>query len=91
VANPVEPAWQYVYQEAAQKFTNTQCEGAIAITSFTPVVFPFERDVVIIAGQQTAVGDSHAMGIAREIVQHRLGSVERPFGIDHPLELTTQS
>ena len=36
---------------------------------------------------QPTVGDSHAVGVARQIGQHRLGPAERTLGVDDPLGL----
>ena len=87
VSNAVEPARQDVYQKAPEKLINTECECAIAITPFAPVIFPFERDVVSIARQQTTIGNGDAVCVTREVVQYRLGSVERSLGINHPVNL----
>ena len=49
------------------------------------VVFPTEGDVFPIERQEAMVADGNAMGIARQIVQHVLGSAEWRFEIDNPV------
>ena len=42
---------------------------------------------MLVEGDQTAVGDGHAMGVAGQIGEHRLGPGEGALGIDHPVDL----
>ena len=46
-----------------------------------------EGDAVVVGGDQPAVGDGDAVGIAREISEHRLGSTERRLCVEVPLDL----
>ena len=39
-------------------------------------------------GEDTIIGERHAVGVAAEIVEHGLGRAERLFGIDDPVLLT---
>ena len=48
------------------------------------VIFPLEGDLAVLEGQQTAVGDGDAMGVAAEILQHVLRSAKGGLGVDHP-------
>ena len=41
----------------------------------------------MVGGDQPAVGDGDAVGIAREISEHRLGSTERRLCVEVPLDL----
>jgi hypothetical protein len=41
--------------------------------------------------QQTIVRDRHSVSIAPDVVQHLLGSSERPLGVDHPFGLAQGS
>ena len=41
----------------------------------------------VLAGEQPAIGDRDAMGIAPEIMQHLLRAAERTLGIDIPFDL----
>ena len=51
------------------------------------VVLPAEGDTALVQGDQPAVGDRDAVGVARQVGQHRLGAGEGPLGVDHPLAL----
>ena len=42
---------------------------------------------MLVEGDQPAVGDGDAVGVARQIGQHRLGSAERALGVDDPFGL----
>ena len=59
----------------------------VSIAARDAVVLPFEGDASLVAGDQAAVGDGHAVGIARQIGQHRLGSAERALAVDDPFGL----
>jgi hypothetical protein len=71
-----------VEQEAANELVGGErhCLSFVACA----VVLPLETDTIILAGEETAVGDGDAMGVAAEIVEHLLGSAERPFDLDDP-------
>ena len=51
------------------------------------IVLPAERHLAIVTGEQPPIGDGHAMGIAGEVVQHRLRAGQRGLRVDHPLRL----
>jgi hypothetical protein len=59
----------------------------VTIAALDPVILPSEGDAVLIEGDQAAVGDGDAVGIARQIGQHRLGAAEWTLGIDDPFRL----
>src|SRR5437763_14386342 len=48
------------------------------------LVLPPEGDGIGVGGDQSAVGDGDAMGVAREIAQDLLRPCERLLGVDHP-------
>ena len=54
-----------------------QRHGLVAAGAFDPVVLPLEGDAGLVGGDQPAVGDGDAMGVARQIGEHGLGSAER--------------
>ncbi len=59
----------------------------VARPSLGPVIFPAERDAMLIQGDESLVGNRHPVGIAGQIRQHCCGSGKRALGIDHPLDL----
>ena len=44
-------------------------------------------DTLLVEGDQAAVGDGNAVGVARQIGEHGLGPTERPLCVDDPLRL----
>ena len=56
----------------------------VALVTIGTIVLPSEDDAVAVAGDQPAVGDGDAVGIAGQIGQHGLWPAERALGIDHP-------
>ena len=48
------------------------------------IVLPAEGDALVVEGDEPAVRDGDAVGVAGEVGEHRLGSGERALGVDHP-------
>src|SRR4051812_24415543 len=46
---------------------------------------PAKRDLAVVEGHQSAVGDGDAVSVGAEIPDHVLRSAERAFAIDHPV------
>jgi hypothetical protein len=87
LADAVKATGQDMDEKAPDELVRGQCHGLMAIALFGAIVFPFEGDTTLITGDQTAVGDRHTMGVARQIGEHGFGSGERPFGVDDPFGL----
>ena len=79
-----KPCGQHVHQEAADELVGIERHHLVALGTFDAVVLPLEGDAVVIDRDQAAVGDGDAVGVAREIAQHFLGTAEWPFAVDHP-------
>jgi len=47
-----------------------------------------KTDLVVFEGQDTVIGQSHAVRVAAKVVKDRLWGPERFFGIDHPVLFT---
>ena len=58
-------------------------DGLSSAWTADAVVLPPEGDAALVAGDQPAVGDAHAM---REISQYRFGSGKGARGVDRPLD-----
>jgi hypothetical protein len=86
VADAVEALRQDMDQESADELGGGECHDLLAITPFGTIVLPSEGDTGAVAGDQPAVGDGDAMGIARQIGQHGLWPAERTLGVDHPCD-----
>ena len=57
----------------------------LAVSSFGPVVLPFESDAPVVEGDEAAVGDGDGVGVEGQIGEDRLGAGEGALGVDHPL------
>ena len=84
VADAVEAAGQHVDEEAADELVARQRHDLVPLAAFDAVVLPPEGDAVVVEGDQAAVGDGDAVGVAREIGEHRLGPGERALGSRRP-------
>jgi hypothetical protein len=78
----METVGQDVEQEAADELVGI--EGHHLLLAMVAIVLPQEADVAVGESDEAAVGDSDAMGIAGEMIEHLLGSAERSLGIDDP-------
>src|SRR4030088_3757385 len=77
VADAVEAFWQHVDEETADELVGGECHALVSIAALDAIVLPLEGDALLVAGDQAAVGDGHAMGVARQIGQHCLRPAER--------------
>ncbi len=48
-------------------------------------VAPTKGDLLLNQGNKSMVGDSDAVGIAAQILEHIFGAAERWFAVDHPV------
>jgi hypothetical protein len=73
---------EYMQQEATQEFIDVKSQESLFV--LVSGVSPAERDLVILEGNEPAIGDRNAMGVCAEITQHLIGSTERWLAVDHP-------
>src|ERR1019366_5923906 len=73
-------------QEPADKLVRCERHRFPAARTFDAIVLPAERHAAIISSDKPTVRDSNAMGVARQIAQHLLGSRERLLAVDYPLD-----
>src|SRR5512139_2410143 len=85
VTDATEALGQCVEQKATDELVGGERHHLAPVVG--AIVLPAETDTAILAGEQTAVGDRDAMGVAPQIVEHLLRSGERTFGIDDPFEI----
>ena len=81
VADTDEALGEDVEQEAASELSEREREGP---RSPSAIVLVAESHGLVIDMEQPMVRDRDAVGVAGEIFEHALGSVERRLGVDHP-------
>ena len=79
-----EAARQYVKQEATQELIDVQSEESLFV--FVSGISPAEGDLVVQEGNEPAVGNRNAMGVGSQVAKHLVGSAERRFAIDDPMQ-----
>jgi hypothetical protein len=67
VADAVEALRQHVDQEAADELVRRERHRLPALGAFDAVVLPAERDAAVVGRHQPAIGDRHAVRVARQI------------------------
>src|ERR1700732_5556818 len=77
VTDAVESGWQHVDEEAADELAGCEGHDLVSIAAFAAVILPLEADAIVVERAQAAAGEGDAVGVAREIGQHRLGAAER--------------
>jgi hypothetical protein len=82
MAEAVEAVGQDVDEEAADELVSGERHDLVSLVPLGPIVLVLEGDALVVERDQPAVGDGDAVGIAREIRQHRRRSAERGFGVD---------
>ena len=79
MADAMEALRKDVAEEAANELVGIEGHRLVAAGPFDPIVLALERDACVIAGDQPAIGDGDAVGIARQVSRHLLGTSERLF------------
>ena len=67
MTDATKPAWQHVQQEAADELVDGEPHDARPLPAVMPVVLVAEGDAGFVEGEQPAVGDGDAVGVAREV------------------------
>jgi hypothetical protein len=84
VTDAAEALGQDVEQEAPDELAGHEGHGAVSLLPVATVVLVSECDAVRVEGDQPAVRDGDAVGVAREIGEHRLRSGEGSLAVDEP-------
>jgi len=75
----MEALRQHVHQEAADELVRRQRHGFPAAGTFDAIVLPAKGHATIIGGDESAVRDGDAMGVACEIAQDLLWQRNWPW------------
>src|SRR5690606_17951673 len=82
VADPMKSARQSVEEEAADELVSRECHDLLPSGAGLTVVLIAERDARLVEANEAAVRYGDAVGVARQIGEHRLGPGERRLGIN---------
>ena len=85
VPHPLEATRQDMQEKAPNEFDRVKRHEALAIAPL--IVFPSERHLAIVTGEEPPIGDGHAMRIAGQVTEDQLRPGQRRLGVDHPLRL----
>ena len=89
VTDAVETRWQNMHQEAADELVRMERHRlVVSLWAIKPVILPLEGDAFVVEGDQAAVGDGDAVGVAREVTQDFLWATKWAFAINHPFAVT---
>jgi hypothetical protein len=84
MADTVETAGEHMDEESPDELISRERHELVALGSVDPIVFPLESHPLLIACDQSPVGDGDPMRVARQIAQHLLGTAEWALAVDHP-------
>ena len=74
---------EQMQEEATQEFI--ECQGHQFLLVIVSRVSPTKSYLAVVEGNQSMVGDRHAVGVTAEILQYILGTAEGWFGVDDPV------
>ena len=77
MTDAVEAMRQDVDHESSDELGGSERHDLLALATFGAIVLPSEGDAGAVAGDQPAVGDGDAVGIARQIGQRGLWPAKR--------------
>lgn len=84
VADAVKALGQDVEQEAADELVGGKGHDLLPVGATPTVVLVAEGDAGLVEAQQPAVRDGDAVGVPRQVGEHRLRPGERRLGVDNP-------
>src|SRR6516225_8219844 len=87
VPNAMEALWQDVDEKATNELIGRERHRLVTSWPVDAIVLVPEGDAVLVGGYEPAIGDCHAVGVAREIAQHLLRPGERLSYVHHPIDL----
>jgi hypothetical protein len=85
MADATEAFWKHVKEKTTDELVGVERHHLGFVAG--AIVLPTEADAGILTGEEPAVCDRDAMGVAPQIVEDLLWSCERAFGVNDPVEL----
>ncbi len=69
-------------EKSANELHGVESHGALAVT--LGVILPTKGDLTVLERNEPLIGDSDAMGVSSEVLEHLLGTAEGRFRVDNP-------
>jgi len=86
VADTHEAVGEHVEEKTADEFVGVKRQSLFSIPIFSiPVA---KSDLAVFEAEDPVIGQSHAVGVAAEVVKHGLRRAEGLFRVDDPVLLT---
>ena len=86
VADAMESGGEHVDEKAADELVGSEGHHLDACWAVDAVVLPLEGNAIV-DGDEAAVRDGNAVGVARHVAQHLLGTTKRLLGVDDPIDM----
>jgi hypothetical protein len=83
IANALEPAGQYVQEEAADEFVSTERHRLVPIA--IAIILSAKRDPAVTDIGQAIVGDGDTVRVPSDILEDFFRSGKGSLGVDHPV------
>lgn len=84
VAHAVETRGQQMQEKSPNELVRMKARDLFTLSTVTPIILPSESDLVVIDGDDAAVGDGDTMGVSTEIGEHLVRTAERRLCIYDP-------
>ena len=84
MTDTMETFRQNVEQEAADEFIRAERHGALAVDTIVTIVLVAEGNAGLVKRDQAAVRNGDAVGVPRQVGEHRLRSGEGRLGVHDP-------
>lgn len=85
VTDTHEAIGQDVEEEAADEFVGLKRDGLFSIPIFSISIA--QDNLAVLDVEDAVVGESHAVGVAAEVIEHGPGGGERLFRVNDPVFL----
>ena len=85
MANSVETLWENVEEKAPDELTDGECHGPLPVRPMPTIILVAKGHARFIKGDEPAVRDGNAVGVAREIGKFRRWTSERRLGVEDPI------
>jgi hypothetical protein len=74
---------QDMEEKTPDEFMGIKGQGLLSISIFAISIT--QGDLAVLDVEDAVIGQSHAVGVAAEVIKHGLWRTERLFGVNHPV------